>query len=221
MALSAPPLHRGGKPELKFFSYHRWSRYCSCGKRVTDSSQAVIISFVPTSFKSSHYLRPMRARDTAYFESYATDVFITPSFALFCWWVLARRKRCGTINVAINFVYEYFSFVIYFSKTFFQNFFFKIFFPKCFFNIFSPNFFSTFFFQNFFQHFFPKIFFSKIFFQLFFKIWFLRALLSMLSRLQRQNGLYVSVLWEIWYMVQANIAGQYSIPITAYKIFTT
>ena len=37
----------------------------------------------------------------------------------------------------------------------------------------------------------------------------------MLSRLQRQNGLYVSVLWKIWY------TGQYSIPITAYKIFST
>ena len=60
------------------FLYHRWSRYRSCGKRVTDSSQAVIISFVPTSFKLPHYLRPMRARDTTYFESYATDVFITP-----------------------------------------------------------------------------------------------------------------------------------------------
>ena len=82
MALSAPPLHRGSEPELKFFSYHRWSRYHSYGKRVTDSSQAVIISFVPTSFKSPHYLRPMRARDTAYFESYATDVFITPCLSL-------------------------------------------------------------------------------------------------------------------------------------------
>ena len=48
------------------------------GKRVTDSSQAVIISFVPTSFKSPYYLYPIRACDTAYFESYTTDVFITP-----------------------------------------------------------------------------------------------------------------------------------------------
>ena len=60
----------GASPEVKF--------------RTTDEadtaqiSQAVIISFVPTSFKSLHFLRPMRARDTAYFESYATDVFITP-----------------------------------------------------------------------------------------------------------------------------------------------
>ena len=42
--------------------------------------------------------------------------------------------------------------------------------------------------------FFFKIFFSKIFFQLF----LLRALLSMPPRSQRQNGLYVSVLWKIW-----------------------
>ena len=50
------------------------------------------------------------------------------------------------IDVAINFVYEYFSFVIYFSniffiKTFFQNVFFKI----CFQLLFSKKFFSNFF----------------------------------------------------------------------------
>ena len=168
--MSAPPLHRGGKPELKIFSYHRWSRYRSCGKRVTDSSQAVIISFVPTSFKSPHYLRPMRARDTAYFESYATDVFITPCLSPFsvegCW---QGENSVALINVAINFVYEYFSFVIYFSKIFFI--------------------------KTIFQHFFPIIFFSTFFFSKhLFKICFLRVLLSMLSRLQRQNALYVSVL---------------------------
>ena len=94
------------------------------------------------------------------------------------------------INVAINFGYEYFSFVIYYSiiffiKPFFQNFFFKIIFPKLFF--------LKFFFFNYFPN---------IFFQLHFKICFLRALLSMLSRLQRQNGLYISVLWKIWYTAQ-------------------
>ena len=35
------------------------------------------ISFLPTSFKLPHSLRPTRARDTALFESYATDVCIT------------------------------------------------------------------------------------------------------------------------------------------------
>ena len=115
--------------------------------------------------------------------------------------VLSKQgeNSVALINVAIDFGYEYFSFVIYFSKiffikTFFQNFFFQNFFPTFFFSNFFPkiffyNFFSTFFFKIFPQHFF-----SKNFFQLLFKICFLRALLSMLSRLQRQNGLYASVL---------------------------
>ena len=34
-------------------------------------------SFIPTSFKSPQSLRPIRARDTAYLKSYATDVLIT------------------------------------------------------------------------------------------------------------------------------------------------
>ena len=35
-------------------------------------------SFIATSFKSLQSLRPIRARDTAYLKSYATDVLITP-----------------------------------------------------------------------------------------------------------------------------------------------
>ena len=35
-------------------------------------------SFIPTSFKSPQSLRPIRARDTAYLKSYATEVLITP-----------------------------------------------------------------------------------------------------------------------------------------------
>ena len=54
------------------------------------------------------------------------------------------------INVAINFGYEYFCFVIYFSKFYFQNFFVKIFFLT----FFGPNFFFKIFFQLFFQYFF-------------------------------------------------------------------
>ena len=124
------------------------------------------------------------------------------------------------------------------KKFFFQNFK-KIFFSKLqknfFFQNFKKFFFSklkNFFLQNFRNFFFSKLqkififhkiffskffsnFFPKIFFQLFFLNLFFKALLSMLSRLQRQNGLYVSVLWKIWY------TGQYSIPITAYKIFST
>ena len=44
------------------------------------------------------------------------------------------------INVAINFGYEYFSFVIYFSNIFFQHFFPKIFFPTSFQNLFFEGF---------------------------------------------------------------------------------
>ena len=55
------------------------------------------------------------------------------------------------IAVAINLGYEYFSFVIYFSKFFFIKTFFQIFFYQ--------NFFPKFFFvKTFFQNFFPKIF---------------------------------------------------------------
>ena len=48
--------------------------------------------FIPTSFKSPQSLPPIRARDTAYLKSYATDVLITLSFALFCPRVLAKQK---------------------------------------------------------------------------------------------------------------------------------
>ena len=69
------------------------------------------------------------------------------------------------INVAMNCVYEYFSFVIYFSKfffikTFFQYFFFKIFFQNFFFKIFFPKFFFTIFFQNFLLTSFQNLFFE-------------------------------------------------------------
>ena len=94
-------------------------------------------SFLPTSFKSPHYLRPMRARDTAYFESYATDVFITPCLSP-CSIEGQSEHSVALINVAINFFNEYFSFVIYFSKILFQHFFFQNLFSK----FFSQNFFS-------------------------------------------------------------------------------
>ena len=53
------------------------------------------------------------------------------------------------ISVAINFVYEYFSFVIYFSKIFFPKFFFDFFFFK----FFSKNSFPTSFQNMFFEGF--------------------------------------------------------------------
>ena len=115
----------------------------------------------------------------------------------------------------MNFGYEYFCFVIYFSEIFFVKTFFKHFIPKFFFQnfpkliffnfffkIFSPNFFSqNFFFQIFFFQIFSPQFFFKNLFSNFFQHFFLRALLSMPPRLQRQNELYVSVLWKIWLMI--------------------
>ena len=37
-----------------------------------------VTSYIPTSFKSPQSLRPIRARNTAYLKSYATEVLITP-----------------------------------------------------------------------------------------------------------------------------------------------
>ena len=67
-----------------------------------------------------------------------------------------------------------------------------------FWNFFCQNLFSKFFFQHFFLKFFCKIF-SPNLFPTVFKFFFLKALLSMPPRLQRQNGRYVSVLWKIWF----------------------
>ena len=61
------------------------------------------------------------------------------------------------INVAINFGYEYFCFVIYFSKLFFKIFVLNFFF-KFFFKIFVLKFFAENFFSNFFQNFVPTFF---------------------------------------------------------------
>ena len=112
------------------------------------------ISFLPTSFKSTDSLRPMRARDTAYFESYTTNVLITSCFVEGC---QQGKNSVALINVATKFDDEYFCFGIYFSKIcfvkiFFEHFFLKIFFPKFVFqNFFSKTFFSTYFFLKFFQ----------------------------------------------------------------------
>ena len=83
------------------------------------------------------------------------------------------KNRVALINVAIKFGDEHFYFGIYFPN---------IFFVKTFF-------------EHVFSKYFSKIFFSKFLFQLFFKISFLRASLSMPPRLQRQNGLCVSVFY--------------------------
>ena len=143
-------------------------------QRVTDTWQAVI--HLLSRLCLNRHNPWVRARDTAYLKSYATDVLITlclsPCFVEGC----QQGKNSVAINVDINFGYEYFCFVIYFSEIF----------PKL-----SKLFFKIF------QNFFLKFFFSKFFLQIYFHMFskfFLRALLSMPPRLQRQNGLYVSVL---------------------------
>ena len=144
------------KPWLYFLSRLRSNRHITCVQ--CERATLPILNHMPQTFSLFPVVRPVLSKK--------------------------GENSVALLNVAINFGYEYFSFVIYFSNIFFIS--------------------------TFFQNFFPKI-----FFLLLFKIYFLRALLSMLSRLQRQNGLYISVLWKIWY------TGQYSRPITAYKIFST
>ena len=90
---------------------------------------------------------------------------------------------------------------LFFQNFFCQNFFPKIFFPKFLFQIFC----AKFFFQNYFLNIFFQNVCFKNFFQLFFKIFLLRASLSMAPRLQRQNGLYVFVLWKIWYTKRSKL----------------
>ena len=66
----------------------------------------------------------MRARDTAYFESYATEPQTFSSLPVFRP-VLSKgasKISVAFINVAINFGYEYFCYVICFSNIFSQNF---------------------------------------------------------------------------------------------------
>ena len=69
-------LYRGGKLGTKTSSTdeadtaHMVARYRQLASPDT--------SFIPTSFESPQSLRPIRARDTAYLKSYATDVLITP-----------------------------------------------------------------------------------------------------------------------------------------------
>ena len=78
------------------------------------------ISFLPTSFKLPHSLHPMRARDTAYCESYATDVFITPCLPpRFFEGCYQGKNSVALINLAIKFGDKYFCFGIYCSNIFF------------------------------------------------------------------------------------------------------
>ena len=144
----------GASPELKFGTTDEAdAAYVVASYRQLANLD---ISFLPTSLKSPHSLRPMRARDTVYFESYATDVFITPCLPpCFVKGCKKGKNSVALINVARKFRDEYFCFKIYFSK---------IFFVKTFFEHFFSNFFSKFFFQNFFFKIFVPKFLLKIFF---------------------------------------------------------
>ena len=127
--------------------------------------------------------------------------------------VLSKQgeNSAALINVAINFVYEYFSFVIHFSKLFFIKTFSQNFFPKFFSQTFFQNLFFKIFFNIFFQKFFSQNYFPTSFQNLFFE----GFTLDNLPFTETKNRLYISVLWKIWYTCQ------YSIPITAYNIFST
>ena len=154
----------GASPELKF----RTTDQVDTAHVVASYRQLASrdISFLPTSFKSLHSLRSMRARDTAYFKSYTTDVFITPCLPpCFVEGCYQGKNSVALINVAIKFGDDYFCFGIYFSNIFFVKIFFE--------HFFCQNFFRTFFFKIFFQNFFYKIFFQEFFFRIFFfKIFF-------------------------------------------------
>ena len=56
-------------------SYDPWSDIAHVVSELPTARKPWYISFLPTSFKSRHSLRPVRTRDTAYFELYITDVF--------------------------------------------------------------------------------------------------------------------------------------------------
>ena len=166
-------------------SYDRWSDIAHVVSGLSTARKPWDISFLPTSFKSRHSLRPVRARDTAYFESYeyTTDVF--PIFRPVLSKDASKEKKCGTYRCC----YKFWLWIFLFCNLFFQNFFVKTFFPNFFFKFLSQNFCYKIFSQNFC---------FKILFQIFFPKFFW-VLLSMPPRLYRLNRLYVSVLWKIWY----------------------
>ena len=92
-------------------------RYRLCGKRD--------VSFLPTSFKSPHSLRPMTERDTAYFESYTTDVF--PVFRSFLLKGASKEKIVWHLSMLLLiFVLNIFVLQFIFLKFFRQNFFPKL-----------------------------------------------------------------------------------------------
>ena len=169
MALRAPPLHRGGNPELKFFSYHH------------EADTAHVVSELPTARKPRLYLLS-RLRSNRHITCVQCKRATLPilnhmsqTFSLLPVFRPVLSKGASKVKiawhlVAINFGYEYLCFVIYFSeiffpKMFFSNFFLFQFFPQnFFFEIFSQNFFFQIFFFKFVPHNFFSNFFQKLFF---------------------------------------------------------
>ena len=111
-------------------SYDRWSDI------------AHVVSELPTARKpwyiSSPRLRSNRDIPCVQWERATLPILnhipqtFSLSFALFYRRVLARKNSVLLINVAINFGYEYFCFVIYFSKIFLSKLFDQIFVSKFF-----------------------------------------------------------------------------------------
>ena len=123
--LSARRFIVGASPDLKF----RTTDEADSAHVVTSYWQLASrdLSFLPTSLKSPHSLRPMRARDTAYFEPYATDVFITPCLPPCFVEGCEQGKKCW---------YTVWWWILLFWNLFFQHFFCQNFFPIIFFIIF-------------------------------------------------------------------------------------
>ena len=153
------------KPWLYLISRLRWNRHISCVQ--CERATLPILNHMPQTFSLLPVCRPVLSKG-------AKQV----------------KNSEALINFAINLAYEYFCFVIYFSKSFvfkfylhfFLNFISNIFFyfisniflnfiSKIFFKFYFQKFFSKFLFQIFFPNFFFKFFFKilkKIYFQIFF-----------------------------------------------------
>ena len=102
-------------------SYDRWSDIAHVVSELPTPRKPWYISFLPTSFKSRHSLRPVRARDTAYFGSYTTYVFFVfrP--------VLSKGASKGKIVWHLSMLLKIWLWIFLFCNLFFQNFFFQFF----------------------------------------------------------------------------------------------
>ena len=117
-------------------------RYRWCGKRVTDSSQAVIYIFSPDFVQIATFLASSESARHCLFWIICHRCFHYSLFsALFCRRMLASQKQCGTYQCC----YKFWLWIFLFCNLFFRDFFVKTFFQHICFKIFFP----TFFFLNF------------------------------------------------------------------------